>query len=165
MHIVQTLHTTHGYDADRYSKSGLDKKICFFRTYVEAGLDAASQSPPLILNSGLRRICLDAVKDFHTIPRNKWPSKQAMIDRRKELNQSIWLANRFLVKQVSRLPLLLQVRLHLPRALPPEQNAPPSRPPRAPLFPPISPPHPLARRTASPARSSWPPRASTSTSA
>ncbi|GMI34166.1 hypothetical protein TeGR_g4828, partial [Tetraparma gracilis] len=99
MHIVQTLHTTHGYDADRYSKSGLDKKICFFRTYVEAGLDAASQSPPLILNSGLRRICLDAVKDFHTIPRNKWPSKQAMIDRRKELNQSIWLANRFLVKQ------------------------------------------------------------------
>ncbi len=94
IHKVQPLELTHGYDAERYRQIGLEP--CFFTNYVEAAIDATRQG--LIRKSGLRRICLDAVKDFHSIGRKQWPSKSCMVERRSELNQSIWEANRFLVK-------------------------------------------------------------------
>lgn len=66
----------------------MDKKVYFFRTYVDAGLDAAKRG--MIKLTGLRRICLDAKVDFFTISKKQWPSKQSMIDRRNELNQDIY---------------------------------------------------------------------------
>ena len=96
IHKVQPISKTHGYDAERYRKIGLSNKVCFFATYVDAGVDAVKRG--MIKKSGLRRICLDAVKDFHHIGKKQWPSKQSMISRRNELNQAIWRANEYLLR-------------------------------------------------------------------
>jgi hypothetical protein len=47
--------------------------------------------------TGLRRVCDDAVKDFHSIPPKQWYSERQKADRRAELNQAIWKANNFMV--------------------------------------------------------------------
>jgi len=96
IHEVQARERTHGYDRERYRKIGLNKKVYFFRTYVDAALDAATRG--MIKLCGLRRICLDAKKDFHDIGKKQWPSKQSMIDRRNELNQDIYRANEYLME-------------------------------------------------------------------
>ncbi|GMH88886.1 hypothetical protein TL16_g11292 [Triparma laevis f. inornata] len=104
VHMVQPLSKTHGWDPERYRQKGLN--VCFFRTYVEAGIDAAKRG--LIRKTGLRRICLDAVKDFQSIGKKQWPSKNAMHSRRAELNHSLSLANLYLVQNnIKPVPMIL----------------------------------------------------------
>mmetsp|Transcript_30286 Transcript_30286/g.34770 ORF Transcript_30286/g.34770 Transcript_30286/m.34770 type:complete len:1211 (+) Transcript_30286:140-3772(+) len=91
VHLVQERQQTYGYALKQWK----DKEFlpCFFKTYPEAALHAATQNPPLIRIIGLRRVCSDAVKDFNAIPSQKWQSQKQKADRRVELNQSIWKAN------------------------------------------------------------------------
>jgi hypothetical protein len=94
VHIVQDIQRTYGFAPDRWK----DKEFfpCFFRTYPEAALHAAALNPPLIRLSGLQRVCSDAVKDFGAIPNKQWQSEKQKAERRGELNQSIWSANKYL---------------------------------------------------------------------
>eukprot|EP00934_Nitzschia_sp_Nitz4_P007620 Nitzschia sp. Nitz4//scaffold102_size76354//28389//32188//NITZ4_005631-RA/size76354-snap-gene-0.136-mRNA-1//-1//CDS//3329532246//7610//frame0 len=94
VHVVQKKSQTYGYAPQRWK----DKELfpCFFTTYPEAALHAASRDPPLIRVSGLRRVCDDAVKDFYSISSKQWQSKKQKAERREELNQAIWRANEFL---------------------------------------------------------------------
>eukprot|EP00978_Attheya_sp_CCMP212_P001286 scaffold2680_cov57-Attheya_sp.AAC.1 len=96
IHVVQPLSKTHGYAPTRWSSKGL--KPCFFRTYVDAALDAVTRNPPLIRLSGLKRVCQDAVSDFYMITTNKWPSENHKSLRREELNQALWSSNQYLNK-------------------------------------------------------------------
>ena len=92
VHIVQDVHKTHGYDLQRWKRK--EFAPFFFRTYPEAALHAASRNPPMIRLKGLQRICQDTVKDFALIA--GWTSEQTKAERRRELNQSLWLANHYL---------------------------------------------------------------------
>lgn len=69
----------------------------FFETYIDAAIDAATKTPPLIRMSGLKRVVEEAVRDYGMIER--WPSdgrdKEA---RRIELNRAVGRANEVLVK-------------------------------------------------------------------
>jgi len=96
VHIVQDRKLTYGYAPERWK----DKEFrpCFFTTYPEAALHAATQDPPLIRMNGLKRVCSDAVKDFNAIPNKKWQSHKQRAERRAELNQSIWTANTILAR-------------------------------------------------------------------
>ena len=94
VHLVQDRQQTYGFAPEQWK----DKEFhpCFFRTYPEAALHAATQNPPLIRIIGLRRVCSDAVEDFNAVPSQKWQSQNQKAERRAELNQSIWKANMFL---------------------------------------------------------------------
>jgi len=94
VHVVQDIHKTHGYDPERWYEKGLNP--CFFRTYPEAALFAATRHPPMIRVTGLRRVCVDSVKDFRSIQGKQWPSMVHKMERRAELNQSIWRVNQYL---------------------------------------------------------------------
>lgn len=94
VHVVQDIPNTHGYSPERWREK--DFKPCWFRTYPEAALDAASRHPPLIRIKGLQRICHDAAKDFVQI--KSWADERMKASRRMELNQAIWKANSFLVE-------------------------------------------------------------------
>ena len=94
VHVVQDITKTHGYEPERWRSKGL--KPCFFRTYPEAALDAATRDPPMIRISGLQRVCQDAIKDFLHIQPKQWPSPRHKAARRVELNQSLWKANHLL---------------------------------------------------------------------
>ena len=91
VHLVQDINNTYGYAPDRWRNK--EFRPCFFKTYPEAALHAATQKPPLIRMNGLNRVCSDAVKDFNAIPDKKWQSQKQKAQRRAELNQSIWRAN------------------------------------------------------------------------
>lgn len=92
VHVVMDRMKTHGYDPDKFRKK--DFYPCFFTTYPEAAVHAATiAKPPLISMKGLRRVCFDATKDFQAISENKWPTISTKAERRQELNQSIWRAN------------------------------------------------------------------------
>lgn len=95
VHSVIPRNKTYGYEPERWRQN--EFRPYFFRTYPEAALHAATQHPPLIRVDGLRRICVDAVKDFLQIKSALFPSHRAREERRLELNQSIWLANKFLI--------------------------------------------------------------------
>lgn len=97
VHVVQGIPKTYGYAPSRWREKELYP--CFFRTYPEAALHAASRDPPLIRVTGLRRVCDDAVKDFHSISSKQWQSEMQKANRRAELNQGIWNANRFLAEK------------------------------------------------------------------
>jgi hypothetical protein len=60
---------------------GLLKKACFFTSYPDAALFAATQKPPLIRMSGLWRVCHDSVADFHSILPSQWSSESQQRDR------------------------------------------------------------------------------------
>ena len=94
VHIVQDRTKTFGYEPERWRSKGLSP--CFFRTYPEAALDAVTRDPPLIRDSGLQRVCHDAVKDFMHIQPKQWPSPLQKSERRAEVNQGIWIANQYL---------------------------------------------------------------------
>lgn len=94
VHVVQDISKTYGYNPDRWAQKEI--KTCFFRTYPEAAYHAATQTPPLIRMSGLRRVCHDAVNDFQLISPKSWPSTKHKVLRRLELNQAIWKANKLL---------------------------------------------------------------------
>ena len=94
VHVVQDIDKTHGYDPAGWKEKGFEP--CFFRTYPEAALDAVKRDPPLIRKSGLQRICIDTVKDFHLIRPKQWSSHRRKTKRRAELNQGIWKANEYL---------------------------------------------------------------------
>ena len=94
VHLVQDRTKTHGYEPERWRSKGL--KPCFFRTYPEAALDAATRDPPLIRDTGLQRVCQDAVKDFLQIQPKQWAPPRQKNERRAELNQGIWRANQYL---------------------------------------------------------------------
>lgn len=96
VHVVQDPKLTYGYAPERWKEKELYP--CFFKTYPEAALHAASRNPPLIRVTGLRRVCDDAVKDFYSIPAKQWQSNKQKADRREELNQAIWRANEFMKK-------------------------------------------------------------------
>ena len=98
VHVVQDRMKTHGYDPEAFRK----KKFfpCFFTTYPEAALHAATiAKPPQISMKGLRRICCEATSDFQEIPENKWATTRTKAERRQELNQAIWRANFALEKE------------------------------------------------------------------
>jgi hypothetical protein len=97
VHLVQDRTKTFGYEPERWRSKGLSP--CFFRTYPEAALDAVTRDPPLIRDSGLKRVCLDAVKDFMQIQPKQWLSPLQKSQRRAEVNQGIWLANQYLKKK------------------------------------------------------------------
>lgn len=92
VHNVMDLSKTYGWDPMRWQLK--EFKPCFFKTYPEAALHAATRDPPLIRISGLKRVCDEAVQDFLEI--ENWPSESSKIPRRMELNQAIWEANKLL---------------------------------------------------------------------
>ncbi|KAL3945578.1 MAG: hypothetical protein SGBAC_000318 [Bacillariaceae sp.] len=96
IHKVQPVQNTHGYAPERWRKK--EFWPCFFTTYPEAALHAATRNPPLIRVSGLRRVCHEAVNDFNSITAKQWQSSTQKSERRAELNQAIWKANEFLEK-------------------------------------------------------------------
>ncbi|CAJ1905588.1 unnamed protein product [Cylindrotheca closterium] len=96
IHKVQRIQNTHGFAPERWRKKEFSP--CFFTTYPEAALHAATRDPPLIRVSGLRRVCHEAANDFNSITEKQWPSKIQKSERRAELNQAIWKANLFLEK-------------------------------------------------------------------
>lgn len=94
VHIVQDVTKTYGYAPDRWREKEFTP--CFFRTYPEAALHAASRKPPKIRVTGLQRVCHDAVKDFSLISSKQWHSQKQKAERRAELNQGLWKSNVFL---------------------------------------------------------------------
>jgi len=94
VHVVQEHTKAFGYDPLRWAANGLDKRLCFFRTYPQAALHACRTG--LIRPVGLRRVCEAAVRDFKFITPKKWPSARHRLDRHAELNQDIWEANVYL---------------------------------------------------------------------
>ncbi|KAL9191023.1 hypothetical protein ACHAXT_000729 [Thalassiosira profunda] len=109
VHVVQDVHKTFGFDAERWRRKGLLHKTCFFRTYPDAALFAATQRPPYIKMRGLMRVCQDACVDFNLITSsNQWASESQQRDRRIELNQSLCRCNKVLESHggVDTVPLL-----------------------------------------------------------
>lgn len=105
IHIVGDIRKTHGYNPERWYKKGF--RPCFFRTYPDAALDAATRKPPLIRMSGLKRVCEDAVRDFSSIQPKQWPSSEHLYARREELNQGIYRANKTLINNsIEPVPLI-----------------------------------------------------------
>jgi hypothetical protein len=96
VHLVQDLNRTYGYNPSLWRDK--EFKPYFFRCYPEAALHVASHNPPLIRLKGLQRICLDTVKDFMQIKKSQFNSESGREERRLELNQAIWRANNFLLK-------------------------------------------------------------------
>jgi hypothetical protein len=94
VHEVQPRSKTYKYNPDFWTDKPV--KPFFFRTYIEAALDAARRRPPLLQIEGLRRICVDAINDFYLIQTKSWPSQKHKWDRFDELNQSLYHANMFL---------------------------------------------------------------------
>ena len=98
VHVVQDRMKTHGYDPAAFRKKGFFP--CYFTTYPEAALHAATvANPPQISMKGLRRICCEANSDFQEIPENKWATIRTKAERRQELNQALWRANFALEKE------------------------------------------------------------------
>jgi hypothetical protein len=95
VHLVIERPKTYGYAPERWLQNEFSP--FFFRTYPEAALHAATRDPPLIRIQGLRRICVDAVKDFLQIKASQFASHRAREERRLELNQAIWRANKFIL--------------------------------------------------------------------
>jgi hypothetical protein len=95
VHLVIERSKTYGYAPDRWLQN--EFRPFFFRVYPEAALHAATRDPPLIRIEGLRRICVDAVKDFLQIKVSQFATHRAREERRLELNQAIWQANKFIV--------------------------------------------------------------------
>lgn len=81
VHLVKDLHLTYGFDAERWRRKGLLKQVCFFTSYPDAALFAATQKPPLIRMSGLWRICHDSVADFNSITPYQWLSESQQRER------------------------------------------------------------------------------------
>lgn len=105
VHVVQNVSTTYKYNASEWKKK--EVQPYFFTTYPEAALDAARRNPPLIRVSGLRRICVESLSDFNKIDSKSWPSEETKLDRRDELNQSLWQCNQFLAaKGMEEVPLI-----------------------------------------------------------
>ena len=102
VHIVQDISRTYGFNQSHWREK--EFKPFFFRCYPEAALHAASRNPPLIRLRGLQRICQDSVKDFLQMKKSQFNSEAGKEDRRLELNQAIWMANDFLLKN-SELPV------------------------------------------------------------
>lgn len=94
VHSVVPRNETYGYEPERWHQNEFNPY--FFRSYPEAALHAAKCDPPLIRVEGLRRICVDAVKDFMQIDPSRFASHRAREERRLELNQAIWNANKYL---------------------------------------------------------------------
>lgn len=111
VHKVQPLHKTHGYEPEKWRKK--EFMPCFFSTYPEAALDAAKRNPPLIRLSGLRRVCVESVKDFYSVSSKEWNTPKQKSDRRQELNQALWTANKFLEeKELKPVELIKADRLY-----------------------------------------------------
>ena len=90
VHVVQDIRKTYGFDAERWRRKGLLSKTCFFTSYPDAALFAATRKPPLIKMSGLWKVCEDAVNDFDMISPSQWSSTVQTRERRSELNQCKW---------------------------------------------------------------------------
>lgn len=96
VHVVQDIQKTYGFDAERWRKKGLLAKTCFFTSYPDAALYAATVRPPFIRMSGVWRVCQDAAHDFKVIQPSQWSSESQKRDRRHDLNQSLWRCNQVL---------------------------------------------------------------------
>jgi hypothetical protein len=64
IHEVQPLQKT--FTKSPATKLVTTPRICYFRTYVDAALDAYRHN--LIRLTGLRRVCVEAVRDYSNIP-------------------------------------------------------------------------------------------------
>ena len=84
IHRVQPLHLTHA--TDTAFKSHGAPRTCFFESYVDASLDAFKHG--LIRVSGLRRVMVEAKRDFQNISHAAWESgrrKNPACDREEAL--------------------------------------------------------------------------------
>ena len=96
VHQVQPLRNTHVISTDTITY-GRCPKICFFRNYIDAGIDALKHN--LIRGSGLRRLVCEALKDFDSIPLDDWKSLsvrgglRGMDEKRTELRHAVMRAN------------------------------------------------------------------------
>lgn len=81
VHLVKDLHLTYGFDAERWRRKDLLKKTCFFTSYPDAALYAATRDAPLIRMSALWRICQDSVADFNSILPSQWSSESQQRER------------------------------------------------------------------------------------
>lgn len=94
VHEVLPRSKTYKYNPEFWKSKAV--KPFFFRTYIDAALDAATRKPPLLQIGGLRRICVEARRQFYEIETKNWPTEKHKWDRFDELNQSLYYANRFL---------------------------------------------------------------------
>jgi len=107
---VQEVSKTYKYDHEVWKTKPV--KPYFFKTYTEAALHAATRNPPLVVLSGLRRICEDTISDFYLIQTKQWPSQHHKWDRHDEINQSLCYCNEFLeASDEQTVPLLEAERL------------------------------------------------------
>jgi hypothetical protein len=108
VNVVQKISLTHKYIPENWKDKGV--RPFFFTTYPEAALDAAKRN--FIRVSGLRRICIESINDFYLIQTKDWPSRKHKLDRREELNQSLWQCNQYLrSKDIETVSLLDAERL------------------------------------------------------
>eukprot|EP01041_Mallomonas_annulata_P009905 gene9905-20602_t len=100
VHEVQPIHKTHA--VKNITKSRQCPRICYFRCYIDAGLDAFRHG--LIRASGLRRLAVEAIRDFEEIPEIAWRKGGARgglrsrETRRLELRQAVIRVNGELTK-------------------------------------------------------------------
>jgi hypothetical protein len=114
VHVVQERSRTYGYNPEAFRRK--DFRPCFFTTYPEAAVHAATiADPPLISLKGMRRVCADAAKDFQSIPNTKWTTARMKAERRLELNQALWRANLILeANGLDPVPLIESEELWVP---------------------------------------------------
>lgn len=103
VHQVLPRHKT--YTVHESTRGGQHPKICYFQSYVDAGIDAWRSG--LIRVSGLRRIAKEALEDFDRIASDTWASVtgglSARESRRQELRAAVVRANDILERE-RRLP-------------------------------------------------------------
>eukprot|EP00606_Chrysophyceae_sp_TOSAG23-5_P000151 GSChrysophyteH2.ASY1.ANO1.676.1 assembled CDS len=111
IHLVQPLYQTHTLHLE--TKKSTHNKICYFTNYIEAAIDAYKCK--LIKLNGLRRIMVETLYDFALIPKEAWASTQDTVDARmRELNSSLYEANKILAKNNVNLVKLMRFRCRFP---------------------------------------------------
>jgi hypothetical protein len=101
VHQVQPIHLT--YSKHQRTRTKTAEKTCYFSSYIDAAIDAYHHN--FIRLSGLRRVAIEAVKDFLDIPTALW-QRSPLADRDTrldELNAALRRVNRVLVITGSRL--------------------------------------------------------------
>jgi phosphatidate phosphatase APP1 len=108
IHKVQPLHLTHAVKDETKTYHAPD--TCYFESYVDASLDAYKHG--LIRLTGLRRVMVEACRDFDNISKTAWESgrsRNATCDREealRELSAAVQRGNVVLVEhEIDPVPL------------------------------------------------------------
>jgi hypothetical protein len=99
IHEVQPLSKM--FTKNEITKTRCAPRTCYFLSYVDAAIDAFRHN--LIRCTGLRRVCLEAIKDFEAIPKRLWNLSEAKEKgqreaRLSELNSALRRANLTLIR-------------------------------------------------------------------